>query len=330
MKKLKVCFVDFWDKFNPENNFFSNFLKESYDIELSDQPDYCFFSVYGYENLKYSNCIKIQFIGENQVPDFNLCDYALGFQHMSFEDRYFRFPLFFIYGGYENLKNKRIIYPEKLLNRKFCNFVYSNHLYANPLREVFFKELSKYKIIDSGGKHLNNIGYKVNDKVEFIRDYKFTIAFESSVLSGYTTEKIYEPMLVNSIPIYYGNPLVDKDFNKDSFLWLKSESDIDKVIERVIELDKDDNKYLEMVTCPCLTQVQSILDWKGNLKLFFDSIFEKELSDARRLPQFGYNSFFQNELSRIIKIKEKQRKINKVKLKLNNIYETIFSAFKKE
>jgi hypothetical protein len=203
-------------------------------------------------------------------------------------------------------------------------------LYANPLREVFFKELSKYKIIDSGGKHLNNIGYKVNDKVEFIRDYKFTIAFESSVLSGYTTEKIYEPMLVNSIPIYYGNPLVDKDFNKDSFLWLKSESDIDKVIERVIELDKDDNKYLEMVTCPCLTQVQSILDWKGNLKLFFDSIFEKELSDARRLPQFGYNSFFQNELSRIIKIKEKQRKINKVKLKLNNIYETIFSAFKKE
>jgi hypothetical protein len=73
-----------------------NFLKEFYDVELSSNPDYCFFSIYGFEHLKYINCVKISFIGENIVPDFNFCDYALGFQYLEFDDRYKRFPLYLI------------------------------------------------------------------------------------------------------------------------------------------------------------------------------------------------------------------------------------------
>ena len=38
-----------------------------------------------------------------------------------------------------------------------------------------------------------------------------TIAFENSSFPGYTTEKIFEPMLEGSIPIYWGNPRVDED-----------------------------------------------------------------------------------------------------------------------
>ncbi len=327
MKKLKICFVDFWANFNAENNFFYNLLKENFDVELSEDPDYCFFSVYGYKNLKFSNCIKIQFIGENQVPDFNLCDYAMGFQNLAFEDRYLRFPLFFIYGGYDNLRNKRIFDTDKYLNRNFCNFIYSNHMYANPIREVFFKELSKYKKVDSGGKFMNNLGYAVADKVEFIRNYKFTIAFESSKLNGYTTEKIFEPMVVNSIPIYYGNPNVNHDFNEESFIWLKKESDIDEVVSKVIELDKNDDKYIEMLMRPCLTPEQMRIDWKGNLLSFLEGIFEKDFNEAKRLPLFGYNSFFQGELAKISELKEKQRKVNMLKLKLGSIYESIFSSF---
>ena len=41
----------------------------------------------------------------------------------------------------------------------------------------------------------------------------FTIAFKNDSYPGYTTEKIYEPMYVNSLPIYSGNPLVYRDFN---------------------------------------------------------------------------------------------------------------------
>ena len=56
---IKINFVDFWKNFNPKDNYFYNFLDKHFDVELSENPDYCFFSVYGYEHLKYNKSIKI-------------------------------------------------------------------------------------------------------------------------------------------------------------------------------------------------------------------------------------------------------------------------------
>ena len=65
---------------------------------------------------------------------------------------------------------------------------------------------------------LNNVGGPVADKLAFISEYKFVIAFENSSYPGYTTEKILDPFLVCSIPVYWGNPLIENDFNKMAFL----------------------------------------------------------------------------------------------------------------
>ena len=54
--------------------------------------------------------------------------------------------------------------------------------------------------------------------MDFIKDYKFVISFENSSYPGYTTQKLIEPMLVNSSPIYWGNKSVGKDFNTKSFI----------------------------------------------------------------------------------------------------------------
>jgi hypothetical protein len=103
-------------------------------------------------------------------------------------------------------------------NRKFCNFLVSN---GNCLeRNNFFNKLSKYKKVDSGGQFMNNLGYIVKDKREFQSGYKFSIAYENNAYRpqqiGYTTEKIMEPMTVNSIPIYWGNPKIDLEFKEKS------------------------------------------------------------------------------------------------------------------
>src|SRR5207249_8371440 len=45
-------------------------------------------------------------------------------------------------------------------------------------------------------------------KRAFISQYKFTIAFENSSYPGYHTEKILDPMMVDSLPIYWGNPCI--------------------------------------------------------------------------------------------------------------------------
>jgi hypothetical protein len=140
----------------------------------------------------------------------------------------------------------------------------------------FFHKLSKYKQVTSGGKILNNVGGRVPDKLEFIRKFKFTIAFENSSYPGYTTEKLIQPMLVHSLPIYWGNPMVVKDFNPKSFINYHDYQDDEAVIEKIIELDRNDDLYLQYCAEPYYhnnvvneyTKFENMLD---HFEMIFDS-----------------------------------------------------------
>lgn len=248
MKTIKIDFVDFWYGFNKTDNYFYNILKDRYNIIISEEPDFLFFSVNGFQNRKFG-CTKIFYTGENIEPDFNFCDYALSFDYID-DPRNKRLPLYLLYPGYYELTNKEV--DERLLNRNFCNFISSNNMCHN--RNNFFNKLSKYKKVDSGGGTFNNIGYKVKNKREFQSNYKFSIAYENEAYRyetpGYTTEKILDPMTVNSIPIYWGNPLIDLEFNSKSFVNFYDFKDEDEMIEYIIKLDNDDDMYMSKLREP--------------------------------------------------------------------------------
>ena len=217
-------------------------------------------------------------------------DYAIGFDYLSFGDRYVRVPLWAIRQSFRDFHGDDCPSDDELLNRGFCSFVVSNSR-GNPIRARFFRELSKYKKVDSGGWHLNNVGGPVKDKLSFISRYKFNIAFENSDYPGYTTEKIAEPFLTHTIPIYWGDPLVERDFTPQSFIRLESEDDIERVIEVIISLDKDDSAYLTMCKTPCLVNPDRDFYWK-QLVQFMKSIFEQPQEKARRLTPYGYQGVF--------------------------------------
>jgi hypothetical protein len=80
-----------------------------------------------------------------------------------------------------------------------------------------------------------------------LKSYKFTIAFENTYQVGYTTEKLWQPFLANSIPIYCGDPNVTRDFNPKAFINCNDYDNFDDVIKRVIELDSDDELYMQML-----------------------------------------------------------------------------------
>ena len=286
-QKIKIYFTDFWKGFDVNDNIFTRRLAPYYDLEVTPEADYLFYSFYGNKHLNYPDAIKIYFTGENDVPDFNFCDYGIGFQHITFEDRYLRFPLYLLYEEYAKLSTKKVLSSD-LTNRKFCNFVYSNANHSSPIREEFFCKLLKYKKVDSGGRLLNNIGGPVADKLEFIKDYKFTIAFENSSVSGYTTEKIMQPMTVNSLPIYWGSKSVDKDFNIKSFIDVQSFSSMEQAIEEIIRLDNDNEAYIKMLSEPWQTEEQRSIDWEGNLIKFLDNIFSQPKEEARRTTIYGF------------------------------------------
>ena len=111
----------------------------------------------------------------------------------------------------------------------------------------FFEQLNKIKKVDSGGRYLNTIGGPVPDKLEFIKDYRFVISFENTSYPGYTTEKILEPIITDSIPIYWGNTRINEDFNEKRFLNYDSFINEAALIEKIIALENDPEKAIDMI-----------------------------------------------------------------------------------
>ncbi|OQP66901.1 hypothetical protein A3860_00590 [Niastella vici] len=246
MDRIKVNFTDFWPSFRVRDNYFFNLLSKYFQLEISDEPDILFFSNYGYRHLSYS-CHKIQFFGENIRPDFRIADYVLSFDYLD-HPRHLRFPLYVLYFDNEYTVDKLVRKKsadeiEALMQRKkkFCCFIVSNP--KSDTRIDFFHKLSTYKKVDSGGRVLNNIGKQVADKLSFVNEYKFIIAFENSSHPGYTTEKVLEPMQVNTVPIYWGNPVINQEMNTKSFINYHDYNSFDALMERIIEIDNDDNLY---------------------------------------------------------------------------------------
>jgi len=282
MKKIKLAFSDFWGGFdyNPTgntdyDNIFYRILSERYNIEIdSHNPDFLIYSVFGNSHEGFTKCKKIFYTGENIRPDFSKCDYAITFDHLD-DPRHHRFPLSAIILIEKGIKEfyKDIDFESiKIKKSKFCNFVFSNP--GGSARNNLFHELSKYKRVDAGGAVLNNTGSLVGDKLEFLDQYKFTIAFENSEYSGYTTEKIVHPKLVNSIPIYWGNPLVGNDWNSKAFINYYDYMDTSKMIEFIKEIDNNDSLYYEILSQPHYKENLIPRDHDINTLLgFFERIF---------------------------------------------------------
>ncbi len=287
-QKIKIFFTDFWPVFKIEDNYFLDLLKDDYEVEITDlNPDLIFFSVFGTDFNKF-RCKRIFFTGENVRPNFNQCDRAFSFDY-SDDKRNFRLPLYALFADVEQLTLPKPPINQLLKEKtRFCNFIYSNP--SCKKRNEFFKKLNKYKKVDSAGRLYRNMAERVKDKIEFVRQYKFTIAFENESFPGYTTEKIMEPMLVHSIPIYWGNPLVDRDFNQKSFLNYHSFESDEALIEKIIEIDKNDDLFIQMLNEPFFENnvVNQYVD-KSNIKKGLKEIIDSEITPiAQELPDYYF------------------------------------------
>ena len=136
---------------------------------------------------------------------------------MLYLDRYFRkTTLIWIFQRrYLNVKNKDFmkirnkIYQSKI-RKKFCGAVISNFRESDKFRIKFINELNKYKTVAMGGKFMNNVGVQVKNKIKFLSLYKFSISMENTEGQGYISEKILDSLMAGTIPIYYGDYMIDE------------------------------------------------------------------------------------------------------------------------
>lgn len=315
MKKVKIKFVDFWYGFSPVNNYFFKLLSKVFSLEFSEDPEILIYSCFGTEYLKY-NCIRVFYTGENLRPDFTGCDYAISFDYNK-DPRHFRLPLYALYidqndaiGKLSEKKSWEVSQNLWQSKTKFCCMVVSNG--QSKKRLEFFEKLSRYKTVDSGGKIMNNIGGPVKDKLAFISDYRFVISFENEQHPGYTTEKIIEPFLVGSIPLYWGDPYVSKDFNGDCFLQLASTKSEEEFITEIIETDCNEEKAINMLMQPKFTEgkIPADIDQEKLIR-FFQIILNASASKvpaAKSWKKYLHlykvkKGYYKNRLKAIISLK---------------------------
>ena len=292
MKKVKLQIIGTYNGFSLENFLPYNILKEKYDIVISDDADYIFCLPFDdhYDICKY-NGIRIFFSGENIPTDFAIFDYGISFDIMEYQDRYFRFPLALNYPTINALlKNKNIGIDESILETKehFASFVYSHE--GCPQRTKIFNELSKYKHVISPGKYLHNAditipyGKEWNYLIDFERKFKFVIAVENNSFPGYVTEKIACALAAKTIPIYFGDPYVNKIFNPEAFINLSDYSSVEEMVDHIRRIDQDDKMYLDILRKPSFVDDKAILSYTEGLRRFLFNIFDQKYDCAFRRP----------------------------------------------
>lgn len=271
MKEIKLS-IRANGKMNEPEVFFRSIpeIFNRFKFVISKNPDFVIY--YDKRQIPQGNFVKIGYAREYMAINMNANDWGLGwlYEESVNSDRYLRYPNYLFHGAGTNLVKAADYDAEAILKQKtkFCAFVFWHSV---PVRNQFFSYLSKYKMVDAPGPCCTNSapigGYKTamdsrlsknpwEEKMEYLKQFKFTIAFENRSDVGYTSEKIYHPMASNSIPIYYGNPFVHRDFNQKSFVNAHSHKFSNQremfecLMRQIRELDQNDDLYLSMLKQP--------------------------------------------------------------------------------
>ena len=283
-KKISLYLVDFHPSiyFLPQFELLKELLKRKYELEIkSEEPDYLIYDVFGCSHLNktYQKSIKIAFFTENQIPDLNIADYAIGFSHFNFLDRYFKWPYFLgLLFSFNNtslkLIRKKVLTSHK--RKKFCAALITNTHTTDYFRLEFIEKLNKYKLVDMGGRYKNNVGF-IKNKIKFLSKYKFSIAMENTEGNGYISEKIIESFMSGTIPIYYGDYMVDEFINPKSFILIRSKNDMLEKIEYIKKIDNNNELYEKIL----------------NENIFSDNYYKEKIENER--IEFLYNIFDQDK-----------------------------------
>ena len=278
-KELRVAFEEMWDQFQPTDNFFMYLLKwVGYLNNISVvydpvNPNLVFYGPFSTEN-RYPGVPHVYFTGENSPPKKDPNTFLnLGYNYDTSSD-YIRLPLWVTEINWWGADPAKMVNPKPVSLRdattvssetldtksKFCAFVATNP--ANQNRNTAFQILNQWKGVDAGGRLFCNIaggpipaglggGGGELAKVEFYKQYKYAIAYENSSAPGYTTEKIFHAKVAGAVPIYWGDPFVDRDFDSNGFLNANQVATAQDLVNLVNKVT--DEQWRKMASIPALS-----------------------------------------------------------------------------
>ncbi|CAN6483887.1 unnamed protein product [Victoria cruziana] len=148
--------------------------------------------------------------------------------------------------GYFSWAEYDIMAPIQLKTEPALAAAFISNCGARNFRLEALNMLGKSNIsIDSyGGCHRNRDGNV--DKVETLKKYKFSLAFENSNEEDYVTEKFFQSLVAGTIPVVIGAPnIVDFSPALNSILHIRALDDVPSVAKTMQYLAENPRAYNE-------------------------------------------------------------------------------------
>jgi len=290
----RVSFVDFWPGFDDNTDrwltrqWFIDNLVGVKVVDSSQDPDVIVFSLFGRKHERLRRGPKFVFYtGENIRPPIRRVPLCLSFDILPDVPPavHTRLPLWVLNVQIHDVIRMHEVRLRGAVDRTvwdrkgFCSFVASNSsLHDASVRTSFVVSLSAYKRIACGGTVLNNMGGCVKDKIEFMRGYRFNVAYENSSHPGYCTEKLLHAFAAGCVPIYWGDPRSSGcagDFNPAALICAHRFSTTEQLMEHIRKVDADRSLFESYLSQPILSAhwYERLRNWPSFCHHFTELLF---------------------------------------------------------
>jgi len=254
-KKFKISCN--WDSdINITNRFINNYVNETNkDLVLfTYDNDYDYHIVFNYSNSMINDNKTHIFIQEPSWSSHIKKHVLLTYKNIHFHDKnllplngVIETPSLMLNSFNEKLSD---IIKTNITKKKHISFICSsigsghNYDYRKRLFNTILNSDLNIDLYGYGWTNVLDKRYKgaIQNKKDGLLDYEFSISIENSSEIGYVSEKFFDCVIYNTIPIYFGSPNINDIYNKKGFILLNGEINKDLSLLKDI---KNYNEYLE-------------------------------------------------------------------------------------
>jgi len=215
---------------------------EIFQWDRSDSENYKEVVLTNFEKSHlYSEKIKYGWILEPQHIDSK--QYILAKEHKEKFEKIFTFSRellefsekfeFVPYGSCWISQNDRKIYEKTKFICTISSF--KKNTLGHNFRHQIIKKINNIDVYGNGYCPVEN-------KVDVLKDYMFSVVVENQKMDYYFSEKLIDCFMTGTIPIYYGCPSISRFFDNDGIITFNSLPELSEIIKNL-----NVNSYYEKI-----------------------------------------------------------------------------------
>lgn len=154
--------------------------------------------------------------------------------------------------------------------KNLCSFItsFKSFTSGHTRRLMLFSEVQNNPIFKG---HIYGRDYNpLQDKIDGLRDYMFSIAMENAVYPKYYTEKVTDCFATGTVPIYYGDKSICEDFDADGIIFLNELKSFDELTPE---------RYINML--PAVKRnYEKVLELKSSDDILYESVINDSIKHS--------------------------------------------------